>query len=261
MNAMTFEPARAAVMPPGRVWRAYIAEARYETVRMLRAPAFSAVFLSIPVLLFLLFGAFLFGDAIRADPKSALFLFMGFSTFGIMGPGMFGFGITIAMEREQGLLRLKRALPAPPGSVLLAKMFMAMLFAALIMISMIAAAPLGHLRLSAGQSLSVALVEILGAAPFCAIGLFIGTWATGKGAPGFVNLFYLPMIYLSGLFFPLPKSVQWIALVSPAYHLNQLARNAIWAPSQGSPIVHGAVLAGVTVVFTLLAIRRLERVG
>jgi ABC-2 type transport system permease protein len=255
------KPAGIGAMPPGRLLRAYLAEAKYESLRMLRSPAFGVPFLGLPVGLYLLFGVLLFGDAIAKDPQAARFTFMGFAVFGAMGPGMFGFGVTVAMERDQGMLKLKRALPMPPAASLLAKMLMSMLFVSIVMVTMIAAAPLGHARLSAAQLLTVAAVNIVGSVPFCALGFFIGSLASGKAAPAFVNLLYLPMIYLSGFLFPLPKSMHWVSLVSPAYHLNQAALAAIWAPSEGSPVVHIAVLAGVTVVFTALAVRRLARVG
>jgi ABC-2 type transport system permease protein len=255
------KPAGIGAMPPGRLLRAYLAEAKYESLRMLRSPAFGVPFLGLPVGLYLLFGVLLFGDAIAKDPRAALFTFMGFCVLGAMGPGMFGFGITVAMEREQGMLKLKRALPMPPGASLLAKALMSMLFVSIVMATMIAAAPFGHVRLTAMQLLAVAAVSIAGSMPFCALGFFIGSLASGKAAPAFVNLLYLPMIYLSGFLFPLPKSLDWIERISPAYHLNQVALAAIGAPSQGSPAVHVAVLAGVTLVFGALAMRRLARVG
>jgi ABC-2 type transport system permease protein len=186
---------------------------------------------------------------------------MGFSVLGAMGPGMFGFGVTVAVEREHGLLKLKRALPTPPAASLLAKMLMSMLFVAIVQATMIVAAPYGHLRLGAAQLLGVAVVNILGSLPFCALGFFIGSLASAKAAPAFVNLLYLPMIYLSGFLFPLPKSMQWIERISPAYHLDQAALMAIGAPSEGALAFHVAVLAGVTLVFTALAVRRLARIG
>ena len=91
-------------MSGGRLCRAYLTEAKYESIRMLRAPAFGIPFLGLPVALYLLFAVLLFGDAMRNDPKAALFTFAGFDIFGVMGPGLFGFGVTLAMEREQGLL-------------------------------------------------------------------------------------------------------------------------------------------------------------
>ena len=247
-----------STMTAGRLAHAYLTEARYESVRMLRTPAFAGPFLALPVLLYLLFGMLLFGDALAKDPKAAAFLFVGFCVFGVMGPGMFGFGVSIAMERDQGLLRLKRALPAPPAACLLAKMLMSMLFVAIIMVTMAAAAPAGHLRLAAGQLASLSLVNILGAAPFCALGLFIGTLASGKSAPAFVNLLYLPMIYLSGFLFPLPKSMGWLERISPAYHLHQLALGAMGAASEGAALMHVVILAGVTLAATAIAIRRMK---
>src|SRR5215831_7387974 len=142
------EVAAPPVMQRRRLLRAYAIEAKYESLRMLRSPAFAGSFLLLPAGLFLLFGALLFGSEIAKDPKAALFIFMGFSVMGVMGPGMFGFGITIAMEREQGLMKLKRAMPMPRGASLAAKMAMSVLFVTIIMLSMALVAPLGHLRLT-----------------------------------------------------------------------------------------------------------------
>jgi ABC-2 type transport system permease protein len=248
-------------MSNGRLLRAYLTEAKYECIRMLRSPAFAGPFLGLPVALYLLFGVLLFGDALRKDPKGELFIFLGFAIFGVMGPGMFGFGITVATERERGLFALKRALPMPTGASLLAKLAMSIMFVAIIMVTMAAAMPLGHLKMTAGQILGLSVVNVLGAAPFAAIGLFVGTWASAKAAPALVNLLYLPMIYLSGFLIPMPKSMEWIERFSPAFHLHQLALRAIGAPSVGAPLAHVAVLATVTAVLTALAVRRLARVG
>lgn len=266
MNAATLEIEAGretiSAMPGARVWRAYLTEAKYETLRMLRSPAFAIPFLSLPVALYLLFAVLLFGAALRGDPKGAMFVFTGFDVFGVMGPGVFGFGAVVALEREQGLLTLKRALPMPPAAYLLAKLAMATLFCIIVTASMIAAAlTLGHLPLTAGQCFSLAGVNILGALPFCAIGLFIGTRTSGKAAPAIANIIYLAMIYLSGIMFPMPKSMQLAAVIWPAYHLDQLAFRVLGSASQGAAWVHVAVLAGVTLVFTALSIRRLSRVG
>ncbi len=248
-------------MNPKRLAGAYLAEACYETLRMLRAPGFAIPFLLLPVALYLLFGVLIYGDALSRDPKSALFTFVAFSVLGVLGPGMFGFGVVIAIEREHGLYRLKRALPMPPAASLLSKMLMAMLFVALVMLSMTAAAPLGHCPLGTGQIVRFSLVNVAGALPFCALGLFIGTLVGGKSAPAIVNLIYLPMIYLSGFLFQLPKSVGWIAQFSPAYYLHQLTLRSIGSPSAGSAWMNFGVLAAVTLLLTAVSVRRLARVG
>jgi ABC-2 type transport system permease protein len=236
-------------MPLRRVWGAYAAETRFETLRHLRAPAFAAPFLAIPVTLYLLFGT------IAAGPNASAALNVPVRLFT-------GFGMAVALDREQGLLKLKRALPMPPVAYLLGKMCMAMLFSALVMLSLVVAATATRdLGLSAGQFASVVAISILGTLPFCAIGLFIGSRVAGRTAPAFVNLAYLPMVYLSGLFFPLPPSIQNVVLVSPAFHLNQLALQAAGLPRILPPAWHIAALVGVTVLFAGLAVRRVVKMG
>ena len=258
MSAITFGAssgvARGTAMSNGRMLRAYLTEARYETIRMLRTPAFAFPFLILPVALYLLFAVVLFADGLRADPKAAMGLFLGLCVFGMMGPGMFGFGAGLAVERDQGLLKLKRALPMPPAAYLMAKMFMAALFNALVMATMIPTAlTVGHLKLTGGQILSLAAIDVLAALPFCAIGLCVGVLSKGTSGAAFTNLVYLPMMYLSGLFFPLSKFMQKMAMVWPAYHVNQLGYSVAGLPSQGDPLTHVAVLAGVTLLLTAFA--------
>jgi ABC-2 type transport system permease protein len=245
-----------------RVLHAYLTEAKYESLRMLRAPSFAVPFLLIPVMVYLLMGVVFFGAALRHDPKAAIGVFAGLTVFGMMGPGMFGFGVAVAMEREHGYLKLRRALPAPRAGYFVAKMCMAMLFNAIIMVTMIAAALwVARLPLGWTQMASLAGINIVGALPFCAIGLFIGVLVSGSASPGFVNLVYLPMMWLSGLFIPLPKSLAGAAPVWPAYHLLQLSLGALGQPAAGSAMMHAAVLAGVTLALFAAAVERWARAG
>lgn len=267
MNATSTLPAVSnssfgAPMPAARVLGAYLTEAKFESLRMLRVLGFSIPFLILPVALYLLFGVVLFGDALRNDLNGGKFLFTAFAVFGVMGPGMFGFGATLATEREQGLLTLKRALPAPTGSYLLSKLLMTMVFGVVIMATLIPAAlALGHLPLTFFQGAAVAVVCVLGSLPFCAIGLFVGTRASAKAAVALVNLIYVPMMHVSGLFYPLPKFLRAISPVWPSYHLQQLVLSLLGVPAYGRVSTHVAVLIAITAALALLATRRLARVG
>jgi len=266
MSTTALQPASGltsnTTMPAARQLRSYYIETKYECIRMLRTPGFAIPFLGIPALLFLLFDVLLFGSATRNDPDAARYLFTAFAVLGMMGPGMFGFGMALAIEREQGLLKLKRALPMPPASFVVAKMLMAMLFGFIIMVTMIVAAvTVGHVALSAGQVFGVTTLCVLGTIPFSAIGLLIGSLASGKSSAAYVNIIYQVMLQLSGLFYPLPKFLRTIAPVWPTHHLQQLVMRATGGPSSGQPIVHILVLTGVTLLFALLAMRRLARSG
>jgi ABC-2 type transport system permease protein len=250
-------------MPAGRLWAAYFNEMRFEFLKSLRTPAFAVPTLFFPIMFYLLFGVLL--GSMRGNTGMAQYAFATYGVFGAMGPGLFGFGVSLAIEREQGLLLLKQALPQPPGAYLLARAAMAMLFVAIISLLLLAAAVLmAKVPLTAGQAVQLFFINVLGALPFCAIGLFVGSWVSGQASPAIVNLIFLPMAFLSGLWWPLqfmPQFLQDIAPTWPAYHLAQMALAAVGAPSKGSALGHVAVLAGVTLFFFLLAVRRMHGGG
>src|SRR5690606_19753587 len=183
--------------------------------------------------------------------------------FGVMAPGLFGFGVTVALDRERGWHALKRAMPMPPGAWLAAKLAMAMLFAAVIFTIMaLVATTFGGVGLAPSAWARLFAVDVLGVLPFCAIGLFVGCVVGGQGAPAVANLVYLPMAFLSGLWFPLaflPSLVGTLAPAWPAYHLGKLGLAAV---GQGSTSGAGwslLALAATTALFLALARWRLAR--
>jgi ABC-2 type transport system permease protein len=261
---LTIDRKPGAPMPIGRVLRAYANEMKYESLRMLRSPGFSIPFLVLPVPIYLFFGVLLPGPAIAEKPALANYLFSGWLVFATMGPALFGVGCALAVERDAGLLKLKRALPAPGGSYLAAKMAMAMGLSAIAMASLVVTALVaGEISLSGTQLLLMTTVMIAGSVPLSAIGLFIGAHASGSAAPAVVNVVFLPMLWLSGLFIPLPKFLETWVVIWPAFHLNQVALGTagIAEFSFVAPQISAAVLAGITVLFGGLAIRRLARTG
>ena len=256
MHTRTSTAAEPLPPAPSRL-RAYLQEARCEFLRMLREPSFCAPVIAFPALFYLLFGVLL--D--KGDGGAAGYMLATYGAFGIIGAALFGFGVGIAVDRERGFLRLKRALPTPPGALLVARMAMAMVFAVIIWsVLAVLAATLGGVSLRPAQWLSLLLVDILGVVPFAALGLWVGTLASGNAAPAVLNLLYLPMSFLSGLWLPLSMLPDWLARIAPAwpaYHLGQLALKVV-GYDQGEPAWrHVCVLLAVATVFLLLARRRL----
>jgi ABC-2 type transport system permease protein len=167
------------------------------------------------------------------------------------------------MERERGWLALKRVMPMPPGAYLLAKMAMAMLFALIIYVVLgLMAFFLGGVRLQIGQWLLLGVIAALGAIPFSAIGMMIGSKANASASPAFVNLIYLPMAFLSGLWMPLtmlPSFFTQIAPLWPSYHLAQLAQMTIDTQPWADVGAHLVWLVGFTAVCFAIARRWLAK--
>ena len=247
-------------MPRARVFNAYLQEARSEILRYLRNPGFIVPMLAFSSVFYLMFGIVLN----HGNAGAQRYLLASYASFGVMGPGLFGFGVSLGAERENGLLTLKRALPMPPLAYLLGKMAMAMLMAAMVMALLLSLGLFAaHVPLSAARVGAMLATGVLGVLPFCALGLLVGTLAKGQSAPGVVNLVYLPMSFLSGLWLPLsvlPKILAAIAPIWPSTHLNALMQAAA-GTRHATVLPHLLALAGFAAGFALLAARRLRRHG
>jgi ABC-2 type transport system permease protein len=264
MNAQVLQNHTIATTPStGRLLGAYLEETRCEALRLLRNLGLVFPVLIMPLALYALFAFLITGDAMDKDPKLAVFLFVAFSVMSISMPALFGLSSSLAMEREMGMMRLKRAQPAPTGSWLVAKIICGVAFGALAYLPMIAlAVGTGKLPLSPGAIVNMSLALIACSIPFCAMGLMMGSLVKGSAAPGFANLVYLPGCYLSGMFFPLPASMYWQAPVWPQFHVTQLVMHAAGVGSEHTTLQAAVVgVIAFTVMFSALAIWRLARKG
>jgi ABC-2 type transport system permease protein len=265
MNSIVLKTTLAeSPLPARRIAGAYLAETRYEFMRSLRNPAFALPMMLIPAALYLLFALLIFGEAIDKDPSLGIFMFASFAVMAVSMPALFGIGTSLALERDMGLMRLKRAQPAPPGTWLVAKIVCGVLFSVMSYLPMLVIALVsGKLTLGFGPTLAMSAALLAGSIPFCALGLMIGALVSGSAAPGYANLIFLPGCYLSGMFFPLPKSMSWQTAIWPQFHIDQLAMHAAGAAKyQHLPAqVSIGVLVGYTVLFSAVAIWRLARKG
>jgi ABC-2 type transport system permease protein len=263
MSALTLHSTEAAPSSR-RVLGAYLEEIRCEGLRLVRNPGIAIPALVMPVGLYALFAVLLFGEAIQKDPMTGVFLFAAFSVMATSMPALFGIGTSLAMEREMGMLRLKRAQPAPAGSWLVAKIVCGIGFGAIAYLPLLGVAlAAGLLPVDAGAVVAMSFTLIACAIPFCALGLLIGTLFKGSAAPGYANLVYLPGCYLSGMFFPLPQSMHWQTPIWPQFHVTQLAMHAGGIEKfQFIPVTMAAAAAvGFTVLFSAIALWRLKSRG
>ena len=231
----------------------YIAEAHCEWLKTIRNKAFTLPALLFPLMFYLFFGV-LFS---HGNVQSATYLLCTYGVFGVMGPGLFSFGVGLAVERAQGWQALKAASPMPPGAQIFARMCVASVFSLIIVLGLsLLGAFLGGVVFSLSQWLTLMLIWVLGGLPFCLLGLALGCVLKADSAPSVINVIYLPMAFLSGLWMPLsvlPDFFAQFALVFPAYHVAQLALKVAALDSQQPVLLHLLVLLGFTVVFFALA--------
>ena len=264
MNAMIIDDTTTPARPASRIIAPYLQELRCEFLRALRNPGIAVPVLIMPVGLYLLFALVIAGEAIDKDPGLGVFMFAAFSIMAVTMPGLFGAGVTLALERDMGLMRLKRAQPAPAGSWLAGKIGCSLILSMLAYLPLLALAlATGKLHVPPAAILTLSLTLVVCALPFYALGLAIGSLVSGSAAPAWANLIYLPGCYLSGMFFPLPKSMYWQTPIWPQFHVQQLVMHVAGIQKmQFEPIlVAVATLLGYSVMFSAIAIFRLARKG
>jgi len=259
MSATTFPtPTLAPRRSLGRMLAIYAKEAKYELLKNTRIPVYAISTIAFPLMFYVLFGIVLSKSADRADNATYMLATMG--CFGVMAVSLFGFGVSLAMERGQGWLQVKRASPMPVGAYFTAKLFAAVVFSTVIMLLLLAVGyTFGGVHLPAATTAKLVAILVAGSIPFSAMGLAIGYFAKPNSAPAVVNLLYLPMSFCSGLWIPLfmlPHGLQALAKFLPPFHLAQLALDTAGINVNMQPtsnLGHVEALIAFTLIFLGLA--------
>lgn len=222
-------------------------ESGAELLKALRAPEFIFPTLGMPVAFYILFAIVLPNNG-----NTAPYLLATYGVFAVMGPAVFGFGISVANERDKGWLSLKRAAPSSGLNYIGAKICSTLLFASISVAIIYAVA-----GFSAGVALStqtwtlLLLTHILATFPFILVGLCIGFLCNGNAAVAISNLFFLGFAALGGLWIPItlfPPSMQAFAHFLPTYHLSEIALSILGAPGSRDISYHLSIVGLMTLV-------------
>ncbi len=238
------------------VLRVYRTEAWQEFLKLIRLPIFAVTTIALPLMFYVIFGITFAGEQ-AGGVGMTTYMLVTYGAFGVIGAALFGFGVSVAVERGQGWMRLKRVAPMPPLAYFVAKVVMSLGVATIIVLAMFTLGALvGGVRLDPQQWVAAGLALVAGALPFSAMGLAFGYLVGPNSAPAVLNLAWLPMAFASGLWIPisqLPDVVQSVAIALPPYHFVQLALGTIGASEGGSPVVHAAAVLGFTLLFLVVA--------
>jgi len=233
--------------------RIYYLESKIQLLKMVRTLGFS-----IPTLLFPIIFYTFFGIIFSMSASMPTYVMVTYAVFGIMGPALFSFGVDIAIERGQGWFDMKEVSPMPASAYIVSRVVLALIFSLIVVMLLFSMAALfADVRLERVQWILIAVISILGALPFCAIGMTLGLYLKSSSAPAIVNLIYLPMSILSGLWMPInffPEYLQYFANILPAYHLAQINLKVIDMDIGGNLWQHISVLLAYLLIFTYLAI-------
>jgi ABC-2 type transport system permease protein len=177
-----------------------------------------------------------------------------------MNSGIIGLATSFVSYRERGILRRIKVTPFPLSSFLLAKVLAQMIQIVLQALILVGLAWLLFGLNQRGNPLLILGVIIVGSLAFLAIGFAISSIArNAETAASYANLITFPMLFLSGIFFPVdtvPSWLQPILKILPLAYLVDALRQ-LMTLGRGLPAITTdlAVPAATFAVGLLFAVR------
>lgn len=233
-----------------RLLQSLVLETGAELLKAFRAPEFIFPTLGMPVAFYALFAIMLPGSN-----DNAAGLLATYGVFAVMGPAIFGFGISVANERDKGWLDLKLAAPSQGFSYIAAKVFSTLLFSSISLIIIYLVAGFGAgVALPQSTWAMLLTVHLLATFPLILIGLTIGFTCSGNAAMAISNIIFLALAALGGLWIPMmlfPQSMQTFAQFLPTFHLSEIALFVLGATGERD-IVYNLMCVGLMSISLLI---------
>jgi len=157
------------------------------------------------------------------------FLLPGVVAMSIMQMGLFSVAFNFVQLKSRGILRRLLATPVRPASFLFAQVFTRLVVSILQTLVLIGLAVLAFDVQLAGNLGAIILLALLGGAVFVSMGFAVSGWAGSEDvAAPVANAIALPMMFLSGVFFPrdtMPEPLRAVADFLPLSYLADALRN------------------------------------
>jgi ABC-2 type transport system permease protein len=232
-------------------WRQY----RLERRMFWRNPV-AAFFNFVLPLLFLAF----FGAIFSANQKNLNIIVPGIAGMSVMSTTFVALAFNTTFLREQGVLKRIRGTPMPPGSYL-GGLALSAVTNTVIQIAIVTVA--GRTLFGTGWPrdwIALIVFVALGVACFASLGVALSHAIPNfESAAVYVNVIFLPMLFVSGTVYDATKEPQFLRSLADALPLKHLIDGLSGAMVKGQGLgANGtalAVLAIWTLVGTVLAIR------
>jgi ABC-2 type transport system permease protein len=227
-------------------WRQY----RLERRMFWRNPSAAFFNFALPLLFLFLLGAILAGDQDALDV-----IVPGIAGMSVMSTTFSALAMNLTFLREQGVLKRMRGTPLPSGSYLAALGANAVTNAAIQIVIVVLAGrllfgipwPPDVLELVVFVAAGVACLASLGVAYSHVIPNF-------DSAPAFVNVVFLPVIFISGVFYDAEDAPSFLRDIARALPLTHVIDGLSGAMVTGASLADNAGSLGVIALWTLLGV-------
>jgi ABC-2 type transport system permease protein len=195
-------------------------------------------------LLFLVIFVSIFGNNKlgSADVPARIYYVPGISALAVIAASFVNLVITITVLREEGILKRRRATPAPAWVLIAGRTLMAIgvSLASMVVLMLVGRFAYG-VRLPTHTIPGVAVTAVVGSISFCTLAYAFTTVIENEdAAQPMVQAVMLPLYFISGVFIPalsLPSWLSHVAQVFPVEHLSDGLHHAFASGTTGMGIV------------------------
>ena len=230
-----------------------------------RNPASAFFTFAFPLMFLVIFTALLGGGNVEVAPGVMIqqdsYYVPAMAAFAVITATYTNLAISVSFTRDAGILKRTRGSPLPAGIYLGGRVAHAVLIS--IVLVLITAA-FGVAFYQANVPTGVLLWEyfvtvVVGAMAFSALGLATtAVVPNADAAPAVVNAIILPLLFLSGIFFPLEGAPKWMIVLAdifPVKHFAEAMLGSFYGPPLQFEWVDVLVVGAWGVVGLALAIR------
>jgi ABC-2 type transport system permease protein len=226
---------------------------RFERRMFWRNPSAAFFNFLLPLLLLVLIAA-----AFAGDDEDLEVLVPGIAGMGVLATTFTALAYNVTLLRDEGVLKRIRGTPMPPGAYLAGLIGSAALNALLQVALVVAIGNLAYGVDWPGDPLLLLLFTLLGVVCFAALGIaFSHAIPNEDAAPAYTNAVFLPLLFISGVFYSaeeLPEALEAVAEALPLKHLIDGLSEAI-VGGGGDVATAAAVVGAWAVAGIALAVR------
>lgn len=264
-TARTPAPAAQGQRPgaAGLLWRQF----RAQNKLFWRNP-FSAFFtMAFPLLFLVIFNALNGDQKIQAlgDIRYAQFFTPGILVFAVVSACYTNLVTLVPINRDEGILKRVRGTPLPAWVYLTARIasavYMAFIAAALMVLVGVLAF---HVKVYWHLLPAAFVTMLISTTSLCALGLAVAAIVpNGEAAPAFANFTWLPIAFVSDIFFTTKQAPGWVKTIGDIFPVKHfaLAMESTFSPfTRGSGFEwnHLRIIAVWGVVAAIFAVRRFK---
>jgi ABC-2 type transport system permease protein len=214
---------------------------RYDLLAFFRNRQLRFFTVALPVIFLVIFCS-VFGDRmLQNGVKASTYYIPGLAALGVIAGSFVNLVISITAQRERGILKRRRATPAPASVLIAGRTLSAIVVALAVMTVLLLIGRFAYGVKLPGHTLpGVAAVSIVGAVSFSCLAYALTT-AIGNedAAQPMVQAIMLPLYFISGVFVPtvnLPPWLRDVAEVFPVQHLADGLHHAFEPSTKGPGI-------------------------